>query len=156
MKQKKYLNLIYDFKEENKIKIIDRFLNDTIPSNTIVDTYLSDLESNTSIDIESIILSIKILISKENSSSNEYRELFRYRYNINKESKETVDVIDLLNYSTDPISSDFKPLIRSYIDYNKVIRSEFYQKIRNTNISIQRIKGIYVRLTYIQRNKKFS
>lgn len=152
MRQKQYLNLVYDFKDENKIKIIDRFLGDSIPSNLRINSYLSDIKSSTNIDIESIILSIKILISKENSLSNEYRELLRYKYNIDKDKQKVVDIIGLLKYSMDPISSASclnKPSIRYYVDYNNEVRNEFYQKIKNNNISIDKIKGVYIR-TYIR------
>lgn len=145
MKQKNYLNLIHDFNTENKIKIIDRFLGDSIPSNTKVNSYLS----NMNIEIESIILTVKVLISKsDNSTSNHYKELFRYRYNIDKEKRSVLNVIDLLNYSIDP-------LINESIDYNDLMRKDFYDKLSDINgIALDRIKGIYVRLTYTQRNKK--
>jgi hypothetical protein len=154
MRIKKQLNLFNNFNKEIKVKIINRFLakitpfllhsnnstmSEAVQSPLIDDEYLSDIIEE--IQIDSLLFSIKILISKENNKT-EYKEIIRYKYNINKGVLKGTHY-DLLKYS-DRFFINEHPILK-----DDELEREFYDKLNSKNILIENIRGIFVRLTYI-------
>lgn len=152
MRIKNHLNLFDYFNDNLKTKIINKFLEKSIPfvihnisegqpiSKSIRDDYLSEVIDD--IRVDSVIFSIKVLLEKEDSKT-EYKEIIKYKYNIDKGILKGT-LYDLLKYS-DKFFINEHPLLK----YEDWLKREFYSKINDKNITIERIKGIFIRLTYI-------